>query len=140
MYYFRQPDGSWLYRGLPPADPPPERRADDAGLLALAEALAPGLRDRLVELVEAPEGAAAYVEQRDRAQRADDLAQECRRQLHSLQRQHDTAQERLALARHALVATGYFTEAEVGPDVAPRITELWAHVTTPDHGSQRDGL
>ena len=35
------------------------------------------------------------------------------------------AGERLKLARHALLATGYFTPAEVGPDVAPRITELW---------------
>lgn len=33
---------------------------------------------------------------------------------------------RLDLARRALVGTGYFTEAEVGDDIAPRITELAA--------------
>lgn len=40
-----------------------------------------------------------------------------------------TAEERLSLARGALVRTGYFTAAEVGDDVAPRISELnsaWA--------------
>jgi hypothetical protein len=37
-----------------------------------------------------------------------------------------TARERLELARRALVATKYFTEDEVGDDVAPRITELWS--------------
>lgn len=31
--------------------------------------------------------------------------------------------DRVALARRALLATGYFTEAQVGPDIAPRITE-----------------
>ena len=36
------------------------------------------------------------------------------------------AEERLELARRALVQTGYFRTDEVGPDVAPRITELWA--------------
>lgn len=34
------------------------------------------------------------------------------------------ADERLRLARNALVATGYFTADQVGDDVAPRITEM----------------
>jgi hypothetical protein len=38
-------------------------------------------------------------------------------------------EERLRLARSALVGTGYFTADEVGPDVAPRITELHAALT-----------
>jgi hypothetical protein len=37
---------------------------------------------------------------------------------------NDAAVERLRLARQALVETGYFREAEVGDDVAPRIIEL----------------
>jgi hypothetical protein len=36
----------------------------------------------------------------------------------------DVAEQRLRLARWALVRTGYFRESEVGDDVAPRITEL----------------
>lgn len=38
-----------------------------------------------------------------------------------------TAEARLEQARKALIGTGYFTAAEVGDDVAPRITELAAH-------------
>jgi len=37
------------------------------------------------------------------------------------------AEERLALARAALLADGYFTPDQVGPDLAPRITEWLAH-------------
>lgn len=39
----------------------------------------------------------------------------------------DIANERLQLAKTALVATGYFKEDEIGDDIAPRITELWSH-------------
>jgi hypothetical protein len=38
-----------------------------------------------------------------------------------------TANERFRLARAALIATGYFTEDQVGADLAPRITELWSY-------------
>jgi hypothetical protein len=38
------------------------------------------------------------------------------------------AEDRLSRARAALAATGYFTDDEVGEDVAPRVTELWAAV------------
>ncbi len=38
----------------------------------------------------------------------------------------ETAEERLELARQALVSTGHFSADEVGDDVAPRITELWS--------------
>lgn len=34
--------------------------------------------------------------------------------------------ERLHLARVALVQTGYFTDDEVGDDVAPRVGEMWS--------------
>jgi hypothetical protein len=34
--------------------------------------------------------------------------------------------ERLLLAKAALVATGYFTEDQIGDDIAPRITELFS--------------
>lgn len=44
------------------------------------------------------------------------------------------AEERLQLARGALVNTGYFTEDEVSDDVAPRITELWAYLTQHEDG------
>lgn len=37
------------------------------------------------------------------------------------------AEERLELARRALIADGWFTESQVGPDVAPRITEILTH-------------
>lgn len=43
------------------------------------------------------------------------------------------ADERLRLARQALVSTGYFTEDEVGPDIAPRIIEVWAAKMEPSH-------
>lgn len=36
-------------------------------------------------------------------------------------------EERLRLARWALIATGYFKEHEIGDDIAPRITELASH-------------
>lgn len=36
------------------------------------------------------------------------------------------ASERIRLAMDALINTGYFTPAQVGEDVAPRIVELWA--------------
>lgn len=36
------------------------------------------------------------------------------------------AAERLLLAKKALVDTGYFTEDQVGDDVAPRITEMFS--------------
>jgi hypothetical protein len=39
----------------------------------------------------------------------------------------DNAEERLALARGALIETGYFTEDEVGDDIAARITEMWSN-------------
>lgn len=39
----------------------------------------------------------------------------------------DNATERLRLARQAIINDGYFTEDQVGPDIAPRITELIAH-------------
>lgn len=39
------------------------------------------------------------------------------------------AEERLRLAREALIATGYFTADQVGDDVAPRIIELASHYT-----------
>jgi hypothetical protein len=35
---------------------------------------------------------------------------------------------RSVLAKKALVATGYFTEEQVGFDLAPRITELWSEL------------
>ena len=38
----------------------------------------------------------------------------------------EAAEERLELAKQALVGTGHFTADEVGDDVAPRITELWS--------------
>lgn len=38
------------------------------------------------------------------------------------------AQQRIKLARDALVADGYFTELEVDDDVAPRIVELCAYL------------
>lgn len=38
--------------------------------------------------------------------------------------------QRLILAKKALVATGYFTEDQVTVDIAPRITELWASVSS----------
>lgn len=37
----------------------------------------------------------------------------------------ENAETRLALAREALVMTGYFTPEQVGDDVAPRILELF---------------
>lgn len=72
------------------------------------------------------------------------------------------ATARLELAREALVATGYFTADQVGPDIAPRITEYaaamsrkvdrlrrqrdkarkqrdrWMHPAGPDLRAQRD--
>lgn len=50
------------------------------------------------------------------------------------------ARERLLLARHALVATGYFTEEQVGEDVAPRITELFGAVERMAHPDDRAAL
>lgn len=41
-------------------------------------------------------------------------------------RQAENDAERLRLAREALIGTGYFTPDEVGPDVAPRITEMFS--------------
>lgn len=41
-------------------------------------------------------------------------------------------EERLILAREALVATGYFTAKQVGDDIAPRITELWIALSESD--------
>ena len=38
---------------------------------------------------------------------------------------------RLTLARNALIATGYFTADQVGDDVAPRITEMFAALAAP---------
>lgn len=52
-----------------------------------------------------------------------DDAAELNRLSVSLAAQLSSARERLDLARRALLATGYFTEAQVGPDIAPRITE-----------------
>ena len=78
----------------------PALRADDAHLLALADHLAPGLAVRLRDLIQAPEGAAAYIEQRDKAQRADDLSRECRRQLLSLSRQVDRLRSEEARRTH----------------------------------------
>lgn len=40
------------------------------------------------------------------------------------------AEERLALARLAVIDSGYFTAGEIGADIAPRITELVAAVRT----------
>ena len=42
----------------------------------------------------------------------------------------DHDRQRLDLACRALIATGYFTEDEVGDDIAPRITELHSALTT----------
>lgn len=39
------------------------------------------------------------------------------------------AEERLQLARRALIQTGYFTAEQVGDDIAPRITELYSAIT-----------
>ena len=41
-------------------------------------------------------------------------------------RRRQNAEERIALARHALLADGYFTEDQVGDDIAPRIIERLA--------------
>lgn len=43
----------------------------------------------------------------------------------------EVAEARLTLARNALIATGYFTAADVGDDIAPRITELFAALAAP---------
>jgi hypothetical protein len=40
----------------------------------------------------------------------------------------DNADARLALCRTALLRDGYFTAEEIGPDIAPRITELASHL------------
>lgn len=54
---------------------------------------------------------------------ADDWTWDCGHDLAAFGRQ----EERLRLAKLALVETGYFTEAQVSDDVAPRIVELEAH-------------
>jgi hypothetical protein len=41
-------------------------------------------------------------------------------------RRRQNAEERIALARHALLDDGYFTDDQVGDDIAPRITERLA--------------
>lgn len=58
------------------------------------------------------------------------------------QERHDAlaAEERLDLARRALVATGYFTADEVGRDVAPRITELWARFHATPEPDRPEGI
>lgn len=47
------------------------------------------------------------------------------------------AESRLRLARNALVATGYFSEEQVGDDVAPRIIELHSFWSSKDVQQQR---
>lgn len=42
----------------------------------------------------------------------------------------EAAEERLELAKQALVGTGHFSADEVGDDIAPRITELWSTTST----------
>lgn len=42
------------------------------------------------------------------------------------------AEERLQLARWALIQTGYFTPDQVGDDVAPRITEMFSALAPAD--------
>lgn len=52
--------------------------------------------------------------------------QHCQRNDDSQYYQCSDDSTRLALARQALIDTGYFTPEQVGPDVAPRIIELHA--------------
>ena len=40
----------------------------------------------------------------------------------------ELAEERLALARHALLKDGYFTADEIGDDIAPRVTEVLSEI------------
>jgi hypothetical protein len=49
-------------------------------------------------------------------------------ELENVTKLRDAAEQRLALAQEALVADGYFTQEQVDADVAPRITELCAHL------------
>lgn len=44
-----------------------------------------------------------------------------------LVRRAETAEERLRLIHDALLADGYFTPDEIGPDLAPRVTEVLSH-------------
>ena len=58
--------------------------------------------------------------------------------LRAEKRRRQNAEDRLALARHALLADGYFTEDQVGDDVAPRITERLAALR--DSTATADGM
>lgn len=58
--------------------------------------------------------------------------------LQRLEQRADNAEERLGLCRRALITDGYFTPAEVGPDIAPRITELASHLRTRAEKAEAD--
>lgn len=64
-------------------------RSDDQVLQQLATCLAPDVGQRLLELVHADSRAQQLLDHEHRTQRAEDLAEECRRQLQSLRRQND---------------------------------------------------
>lgn len=70
----------------------------DARLLQLAEQLDHSLAERIRRLVDADSAVHEVIDLRARAQRAEDLAQECRRQLAARDRQCEELRIRLAQA------------------------------------------
>ena len=84
-HYAREHVGEW-------------RRSDDARLQELAQHLTPDLRSRLVDLVAADSRAITVHELEQRVQRAEDLANECRRQLRARERQVERLKEAVELA------------------------------------------
>lgn len=74
----------------------------DALLLQLAELLEPRLGDRIRRLVAADSAVHQVIDLRARTQRAEDLAQECRRQLVARNRECDRLRIQLAQAEAAL--------------------------------------
>lgn len=74
----------------------------DAPLLQLAELLEPRLGDRIRRLVDADATVHEVIDLRARTQRAEDLAQECRRQLATRDRQCEQLRVQLARAEAAL--------------------------------------
>ena len=51
----------------------------------------------------------------------------------------ETMRHRLTLARQAIIDIGYFTDEQVGPDLAPRIHELFSAMTN-QHDERRSML
>lgn len=75
----------------------------DARLLQLADQLEPQLGDRIRRLVDADALTHDVIDLRDRAERAEDLAHECRRQLTARNRECERLQIQLAQAEGGVV-------------------------------------